>query len=288
MLLIGVRLALAPEGPRSALHLADFLGGVVHGGVEHLVRRHAPAIAADLGMGIPNRIKPYAILPPPFGWRPQPDDIAPHLPFGLALHGNAVRHAEALAHALSGWREVRHAGLVDRVRGIELSVGQPAGAQAGWSPGQPFPALSAPPALARFPAQAMLSIRFLTPLRLTDASRPPGLLKLVRALRRRVEQTSPTLFAQLAGTDWVCHEEAIRRLEADSPDWRPVEWRYGSRTKDAPIEFRGHLGTLRYRAPTAHPIPGPIHTLLRWGTWFGIGERTALGQGMYLLQEGTP
>ena len=72
------------------------------------------------------------------------------------------------------------------------------------------------------------------------------------------------------------------------PDWRPVEWRYGSRTKDAPIEFRGHLGTLRYRAPTAHPIPGPIHTLLRWGTWFGIGERTALGQGMYLLQEGTP
>lgn len=299
MMLIGVRLQLAPSGRQSALHGVDFLGGILHGAVEHLVRQQAPDIAAQLGMTGTNRIKPYALLPPPFGWQAQPDGGTLALPFGIALHGPAARHAESLARALQQWREVRCGGSTDHVRAVHLAVSPPGGPTVSWSPEDAFPAFAERAPLTTFPARDALTLRFLTPLLLTSSGRhaaalddrPPSLLRLVRALRRRVEGANPALFAQLAGPDWVHHEEAIRPLHAHTADWHPVGWRYGSRTKPAPITFHGHLGTLHYRAASAAPnpmpnqIPGPIHALLQWGTWFGAGQRTALGQGMYLLQE---
>lgn len=297
MILIGVRLQLAPHGRRSALDETDFLGGVLHGSVEHLARQHAPHAAAQLGMTDANRIKPYAILPPPFGWHAhQTQDHQRALPFGIALHGPAACHANALAQALTHWQHVRCGTHQDEVRAIQLSVSVPSGPTMIWSPAEPWPTLvDASPAIA-FPPCRSLTIRFLTPLVLTSGGRdhigpdhrPPSLLRLVRALRRRIESTNPPLFEQMAGRDWIHHEETIRPLEAQTPHWQPVQWRYGSRTKQTPITFHGQLGTLHFCAQSDTPIPGPIHTLLQWGTWFGVGQRTALGHGMYLIQESTP
>ena len=67
----------------------------------------------------------------------------------------------------------------------------------------------------------------------------------LNALRRRVEQTSPALFAQLAGTDWVCHEEAIRRLEADElglPADEQVAPRVGRSNEGKPGTRKGRFG----------------------------------------------
>lgn len=296
MILIGARLTLTPVGVRSALDGVDFLGGVIHGAVENLLRMRVPEIATALGIGTPNHIKPYAILPPPFGWAAEPRGGELALPFGVALHGTAVRHAEAISLALTDWREVRLAGRVDRVHAVALSIGHPAGLSAQWSPGQPFPDTSSLAPLTTLPARNALVLRFLTPLVLTGSGRPaataherpPDLLRIVRALRRRIESANPALFCRLADSDWTSHEEAIRPLEASSARWQEVSWRYGSRTKNAPISFRGHLGSLHFQTSDTAPIPGPIHTLLQWGTWFGVGQRTALGQGMYIVQEGNP
>lgn len=296
MIVIGAKLLLAPADRHSALDGMDFLGGVIHGAVENLLRLRAPDVATALGMGVTNRIKPYAILPPPFGWRPQQTDGERMLPLGVVLHGDAVRHAEAVAHTLTAWPEVRLAGRTDSVRSVELTIGHPYGSSARWAPGQPFPSTASLPPLDRFPARTGISIRFLTPLLLTGSEhrptttqeRPPGLLRLVRALRRRIESADPALFARLADRDWISHEETVRPLAAQTPLWREVTWHYGSRTKNAPILFRGYLGTLHFQAPDSTPIPAPIRTLLQWGAWFGIGQRTALGQGMYLVEESTP
>lgn len=296
MIVIGARLVLAPAGIHSALDNVSFLGGVIHGAMENLLRERAPEIAAALGMGSSNRIKPYAILPPPFGWEPQNSSGNRELPFGIVLHGDAAAHAEDVAVAINAWPEVRLAGRVDQVRSVEISVGTPGGSPVHWSPGQAFPSGSGAPTLVGRPARATVTLRFLTPLLLTSSDnntaaereRPPGLLRIVRALRRRIESADPSLFAQLAGNDWVASEEAIRPLEAQARQWREVTWRYGSRTKPSPVNFRGYLGSLHFRAPASTPIPGPIWALLQWGTWFGLGQRTALGQGMYILQEDTP
>lgn len=297
MIVLGVGLSLAPARDRSALDGVDFLGGVLHGGVEHLIRAHAPELAAALGLGVAGAAKPYALLPPPFGWRAAEQGSGRHLPFGFVLHGPAVAHAHQLAAALAGWREIRLNGLVDQVRGVALSVGGPGRAPQAWQPGAAFPAVpSAAPSLFELPACRRIELRFLTPLVLESAGQraaapadaAPGLLRLVRALARRIQSSEPQLFAQISGADWLGDQESIRPLQAQATDWHSVTWRYGSRTKAAPVHFHGQLGRLTYRADAASAIPASVHRLLHWGAWFGAGQRTAFGQGMYLIQETVP
>lgn len=292
MILLSIQLSLKPQTRESALAGTPFLGGVLHGVLENLIRSHAPEIAADIGIGADNQVKRYAVVPPPFGWQAQLDENPVHLPCGVMLFGHAQKHAERVAGLLFLAQEIRLAGKVDRIQEVSITVCAPGCAARPASPDRPFPELVQPDFNSDnfdFGECRCITLEWLTPLTLESAGQrakevnhqPPGLLRLVRSLSKRMHSLEPQLLAGIVSADWIAAEEAVRRLEADSSTLRAVRWQYGSRTKSQPIQLGGLVGSVEYRGQ----IPGPIHSLLQWGSWFGVGQRTALGQGMYVVHQ---
>lgn len=255
-----------------AVQRLPFLGGLLHGAWEHQVRCHAPGLSGLLGLerGKPGP-KAYAILPPPFVQPSRPAAIGPVLAFGVLLYADAAAHAEELARAFEHCRCLSVGRWVDPVVSITHQVHVPVYA-------------------ASFAACSAIRLHWLTPLLLDSPAQrrlglhqaPPSLLRVVRSLVRRIDELEPGLALQLGLRDaaWTCAEESIRGVSAVAVDWQPVVWRYGSRTKEAPVQFSGQLGRIDYSGE----IPSAIHALLHWGTWFGVGQRTALGQGFYQIE----
>lgn len=261
-----------------------FLGGMLHGAWEDQIHQHAPQLKEILGLvngtpGQPATPKRYTMLPPPWA---QPlailKDGSAHLGFGVVLYGAAADHASELGAAFCHCPALRLGVQQDRIEHCEFHEHTPTNPES-------FPALSA------------INLHWITPLLLESAGQrtlgteqsPPALLRVVRSIARRIRELEPTLAEQLGllGREWIVAEESIRALVAQSADWQKVSWRYGSRTKDAPVQFSGQLGCASYSAAAPDCIPANIHALLQWGTWFGVGQRTALGQGFYRLEVAT-
>lgn len=274
----------AGSGSSFAVQALPFLGGMLHGAWEDQIYRYAPELMDCLGLSHSQaEVKPtpkrYAMLPPPYAYSmQQQDDGSLHLGFGVILYSLAGDHADHLA---SAFRRCTYLRLGDRKDTIEnLSVQE-----------------HTPAANGTFDHLDAICLRWLTPLLLETSGQrtagaqrnPPALLRVIRSVARRVRELEPSLAEELGlhGSAWVIAEESIRDLTTQSADWQQVSWRYGSRTKDAPVKFSGQLGQVHYFGTTPKSIPANIHALLQWGTWFGAGQRTALGQGFYRIETAT-
>lgn len=291
MILLSLQAELRPQQACTALTEARHLGGVLHGSVADLLIRHAPSAAEALGMGgaNPDAFRRYAILPPPYGWAPPQDGSAAWLGFGLMLYGDAVEQTTTVAGALNHWRELRVGRRVDRVSALRIQACRPGRATRLVDP--EALSLGEPDDEPAFAPCSGLGVEWLTPLQLDGSAQRaagvtgqvPSLLRVVRSLSRRVAELEPVLARKLGlGTaDWIAAEETIRRLPVGTGTLRPAPWRYSSRNHSKPVHFSGLIGRTYYPGP----IPAPIHALLHWGCWFGAGQRTALGQGMYRIGE---
>lgn len=292
MILLQLQLTLQNQRRYPAVAASPFLGSVLHGALEGLVRQHAPAIAADLGIGSENQLKRYAIMPPKYGWKVPITNESIVMQCGVILHGHARQHAQAVIDALRQWREIGLADRIDHILHLDVQC---------FVPG-PFPPqriclpqnnyLSRPPDFETVHCDRdCVTLRFFTPFKLRSTHRlltdsnamPPGLLQHVRSLTDKVVNVEPDLAAALGigSLEWVVAVEQIRHLRAAWHQLQPVQWHHGSSNHKKPFLFKGLLGSVHY----AGRIPAVIIALLHWGIWLGIGEGTALGRGMYNIQE---
>ena len=281
MNLLSLQVALRPTGKKPAVNAGPYLGGVMHGVFEHLVRTHAPKLIDALGMSGTSQPTRYAVLPPPYGWQAKPEQALLHLGCGIMLFGGAAEHAQTVSEALRHWRELRFGGEVDRVEQIRIDVHHP-------------------PAPQEFSPLESLTLDWVTPVLLDSqgqraagaANASPSLYRVVRSLAARIRHLEPELAILLGLGDrasrdeiflkhWEPIKEKIRHTPIERHSLNPISWRYGSRTKERTFDFTGLIGEITY----AGPIAAPIHALLQWGSWFGVGQRTALGQGLYHIKE---
>ena len=291
MILLELQVTLRQQQKNPAVAASPFLGGVLHGVLEHLVRQYAPAICQDLGITAGNRPKYYAVIPPPYGWCPASGATC-ILPCGFVLYGPARQHAARIAALFAHWQVIRLNGCVDKVQHYRLRTRIPGYPASPWQqstdvitlPPPNFHAVSAPP-----PVAESLTLNFLTPLKLgRQSAHPtaPQLLRIVRSLTRRIRTLEPAL-AAASGMDsasWTAAEEQIRKHPLVSSRLSVARWYYGSRSRAAPFPCNGLLGAIHYAAP----LPANIATVLHWGAWFGVGEGTAFGQGRYILSGRSP
>ncbi|MEF8732807.1 MAG: CRISPR system precrRNA processing endoribonuclease RAMP protein Cas6 [Candidatus Accumulibacter meliphilus] len=272
MKLLSLQVALQPMAGQSALAEAPFLGGVLHGVFEHLIRSHSPQLTGLLGMTEGVRYKQYAVLPPPYGWQADLRHATVYLGCGVMLFGEAANHDQVVSDALRCWEELRYGDRRDRVDHLDIQVHDP-----GIAP--------------ESSALDSLTLEWNTPLTLDSQGKwaagathvAPNLLAVVRSLVKRIRAVEPALAEELDlnGQDWIVAEESIRRLLVAKHTLRSAPWVYGSRKHNRPFELEGLLGQVSYSGP----IPAAIHALLKWGVWFGAGQGTALGRGMYQLKE---
>ena len=290
MILISLKLQLVPGKSNSAIAASPFLGGVLHGAFENLVRTHAPDVAEALYMTQNNRLKLYSVLPPPYGGYEETADTRA-LGCGVMLFGQAARFLPDVLSILHNWREIRLGGNRDAISTREIQICSPGNPPQHWSDDtdsiiQPV----TPDYDYEFSTGHDLAIRFITPLVLENelqktaktADPPPGLLRIVRSLAKRVQTLEPNLSEKLAiGTpEWIEAEERIRRIPCAATELKRVQWRYGSRTKKHPILRSGLIGKIHYTGL----IPASIMALVNWGCWFGVGQGASLGQGMYVIK----
>ncbi len=272
MKLLSLQVALQPTTGRSALAEAPFLGGVLHGVFEHLIHSHCPQLTGLLGMTKGVRYKNYAVRPPHYGWQADLRHATIHLGCGVMLFGEVANHGQAVSDALRCWQELKFDGRRDRVDDLDIEVHDP-----GIAP--------------EFSALDTLTLEWITPLTLDSRGKrlagathvPPSLLAVVRSLVKRIRAAEPALAAELDlnSQAWIVAEESVRRLSVANHTLRPFPWFYGSRNHDHLIQLEGLLGEICY----AGPIPASIHALLQWGGWFGVGQGTALGCGIYQIKE---
>ncbi len=293
MILLNLQLALQGDLPQPAITASPYLGGVLHGAFEHLVRLHTPEVAVELGMVEGSQQKYYAIYPPPYGWQAETDQTPLYLGCGVMLFGHVTRHAEQLIPVLQHWEEIRLAGLSDKVQSVQIYSCIP-GDQPRLRTGSQAESVwhqVAPSFDQVFTECSGVTLDWLTPLTLASeghrragvADAAPTLLRLVRSLVRRIQALEPALatFLGLGSSVWIEAEESIRHAPAEVHTLESVPWQYGSRTKESPILLNGLIGQITYRGS----IPAPIMALLHWGSWFGAGQRTTLGHGMYSIKE---
>ncbi len=288
--LFTVRLRVRGDLRAAALRMtgSDFLGGVLHGAVRSRwfdwVGGDAPGSDRAASQSASPANLSWRVLAPPLRravGRATADDIQ----FGAVLHGGdaalwdeAGRRLEALYELSVGPLRVPVLAAHCEHRALP--------AAAAWTP-----AMTGDNPYAPHPAT--LALHWLTPLHLASRAKieaghgdaAPTLLATVRSLHRRVCQLEPE-WAEALGlrtTAWVFAEEALRRAEARADGGtrnrlRLLDWRYGSRTKNAPFGRSGPIGCQVFRVPVTNPLLG----LLSIGTWLGVGEGASFGCGQYL------
>lgn len=291
MILLELHITLQKNQDKPAVTASPFLGGVLHGVLEHLVRLHAPAIGLDLGIAPGSRLKRYAILPPPYRWRPPADSESIVMQCGVVLYGQARQHAQIVAALFNQWDELRLKGRTDKIQCCEIQYHVPGAPPLSWqNPAQSILFDRQPDFTQTHQTSDHVTLNFFTPFKLGRVHQlagsrltPPMLLQIARSLTRRIVNVEPGLAAALGvgSLTWIEAEEQIRHLPAAWHQLAPVRWRYGSSTKPFLIPCSGLVGQIHY----ARCIPAAITALLHWGPWFGIGESTALGQGMYYVRK---
>jgi len=295
MILLSLQLQLQGGKPEPALNDSPFLGGVLHGSFEHLIRLYTPEIADKLQMTQHTRPKCYAVLPPPYGWHTAANAGAPPdnrlLGCGIVLFGTARQYLTSIPPVLQRWREIRIDGRVDTIKQIDIHICAPGNKPCLWSDSNNTLLENIAPDFSySFMESRRVNIQFITPLILESTAQkaagakntPPGLLRLVRSLTKRIQALEPELAIKLGmqSPAWVDAEEQIRHIPIVHHDLKRVQWKYGSRTKKHPVIRSGLIGQIHYNGP----IPAPIIALLNWGCWFGIGQGASLGQGMYVIK----
>lgn len=267
---------------RSVISATPFLGGVLHGVFENLVQIHAPIIGSELGITPRQRLKHYAILPPPFGWQIDPAQNPITLKCGFMLYGQAEKYSQTVDALLKHWHEIRfegHSNTVDH----ELTVFRLPGMQADAYDGLDLKSLNRQfHTQHTHPASHNITLHFYTPLRRRN-HHPPQLLHIVRSVASRIRELEPLLADSLglASLAWIEAEEQARRVSIARHRLTQVEWLYRSRSHQHYVPCTGLLGQMDFTGA----IPATIMTLLHWGQWFGAGQSAALGQGMYYINE---
>ncbi len=294
MILLNLQLTIQGAHPKPALAATPFLGGVLHGAFEHLVRYHVPAIATQLGMTKKGQQKHYAVLPPPYGWQAQIESKNIYLGCGIMLFSHAQQYAKTLIDILQKWQEIRLEGRSDKIRNIKVYYCAPGHKSLLCNDVTNHSVYEIEPNYNHsFSASKGVIIDLLTPLTLKSdehlaagiTNTPPKLLRFIRSLARRIQKLEPCLAAtlKLNSLDWIKAEEQIRHSPIGKYQLETVKWKYGSRTKPRPILRHGLIGQIHY----PHPIPANINALLHWGSWLGVGQSTTMGQGMYYVKEST-
>lgn len=290
MLLLKLQLTIQHDQTKFPRKASPFFGGVFHGAFEHLVRRHEPAIARELGMFQDSPLKYYAILPPPYDWQPPRNNGTSLLNCGIMLFGKTRQSVHKIAPLLQHWREIRLDERVDYIKQCTIHICNPGTQPVLWCEiNQKSIENFTLDFNHAFAASDGIRIDLITPLILESEQQktigvnttPPGLLRIIRSATRRIRKLEPQLALSLGmqSSEWVEAEEQIRHLPITAHTLKQVEWTYGSRTKPRPILRKGLIGRIDY---TGH-IPAMIVAALNWGCWFGIGQGTAMGQGMYTV-----
>ena len=286
--------ALGPGGSPLPPHL----GGALHGFVEGGVLKHAPHLAPILRPRGVDRAAHFMILPPPLE-----SVIFESLRFGVVLYGAAAATAPALARALLAQQAC---GLNGRTLGIERVGGAVPGG--GTRPlferGRWFD-IPEPPPVPRLPPMApaaLYRLSFRSPLllasrkaqrqseRRADGLPWPPLASVLNSIANRLHDLEPDLAAALGLTaDWSAPAAAadIAPLTPAAAPARRVAWTYTATPRAAPepaprrraLPFPGIVGDLIY------PASGLAHesALLHWGQWLGVGQKTTMGCGHYVL-----
>lgn len=291
MILLELHVTLQKKQDKPAVAASPFLGGVLHGVLEHLVRLHAPMIGNDLGITPDSRLKRYAIVPPPYGWRIPVNSEFIVMQCGVLLYGQARQHAQVVAALFDQWDELRLKGRRDKIQCCEMQYHVPGTPPLSRQDSVQSAFLDRRPDFTQtHQTSDHFTLNFFTPFKLGRAHQlagshltPPMLLQIARSLTRRIVNVEPGLAAALdvGSLTWIEAEEQIRHLPAARHQLAPVRWRYGSSTKPFLIPCSGLVGQIDF----AGCIPAAITALLHWGEWFGIGESTALGQGMYYVHK---
>lgn len=283
MQLIQVQATLRCGGHEAVCQKIPFLGGVLHGTLEHLISQYAPQVLSSK-LGVLERsghaLKRYRLLPPEYGHFQSLDLTTPHysLTFGLLLYGLDADEAHIVAQVLEQhWRLLTLGGHRDSVVDVTMAI-------------LPIDLLSQRSA---HPTDTV-TLTFQSPFQLkaiyanpNQATPSPSLLSIVRSIKNKALEVAPEAALTLGchksfeqQTDaWIEAEEAIRPVLANTPNLEKISWRYGSCSKSRKLHFSGVMGTMEFKAN----LPDEIYTLLQWGAWLGVGEKSTFGQGMYLL-----
>ncbi len=271
--LIDITLHLQRPRP-NAFDRLDFLGGMLHG----LLRSVWPRGTKNRPAGW--QAPEFRLLPPSASTAEAPRWLNPQgcLSLSVLWHEHAGLSASDAARALQELRVLKVDAESYRLARIETAVG-------AWQ--LPWPAGSLPQDIPKLG----LEINWLTPVHLASGARvasgqgdrPPYLFRILRSLQKRAEALEPEWAAawHIGSPEWRDAIETVRRAShpaAVGPhDVQPFEWRYGSRTKAAPILRRGLIGVQRFVVPR-HPS---VAALLHAGQWLGAGEGSSFGCGLY-------
>lgn len=244
-----------------------FLGGVLHGLVEHLLHQHAPSAFEGAVQATPKR---YAVFAPP------PGPVGARLGFGIGLYGDAGMNWREVAAAMQRGRELHACGWRASLGEVTVAA-------------RPAPGISNASLARSAPVLESMAIDFVTPLKLITSTKreegrlhePPTFVSLARSVARRISALEPDWAERLGlhAPQWAEHEAQAQHVALVDNDARPLASWYGSADKLRPVPLSGLVGRLRWRGPIAWPLVD----LLAAGQWVGAGQSTSLGMGMYRL-----
>ncbi|SET63114.1 Uncharacterized conserved protein [Nitrosomonas marina] len=280
MVLLELHLTLHSNQPESAVSASPFLGGIFHGTFERLTLTHAPVICHELGITSENQPKRYAILPQPFDGKASRIGSPCKMKCGIMLYGQAEKYIQVIIALLKEWREIRYDGRTDTVQCDQIRCYIPSNdGRTQIEPDNNNFSQQIDCSSIHSSANS-ITLHFSTPLKLGDAY-TPSLLRIVRSIANRIRKLEPSLANTLGigSLAWIEAEENIRQLPITDQQLEFVNWRYYSTNRPYGIPCNGLIGKLHY---TGH-IPACITNLLYWGQWFGGGQSTAMGQGMYYI-----
>ena len=305
MLMLSFEMAIG-DGNHS---LPAHLGGVLHGFFEGAVKEQAPHLLPVLRPGGDNKSAHFMILSPPMG-----QAIEHLLRFGVMLYGVAAEAWPVLVRALvvQQLQQINNRNVRIRLAWLQ-QPGNPA--QALMAHGRLLdvspPILEAPGTLYRriyaeqppTSARRIHTLTFRSPLLLasrkaqrdrlpaTGALPCPTLGSLLDSIAQRMRELEPGL-AEMTGLPpaWIATKacRSIEALTSAADPARPVNWDYFSTPRAnaaAPppthrrLRLPGIGGVLSYPASNDELE----HALLYWGQWLGVGQKTTMGCGSYVL-----
>ncbi|MBU0500012.1 MAG: CRISPR system precrRNA processing endoribonuclease RAMP protein Cas6 [Gammaproteobacteria bacterium] len=292
--------------------LPAHLGGVLHGFVEGGIKNHAPHLLPVLRPQGSNQLAEMMIQPPPFG-----EPIRDHLRFGIILYGTSAGAWPVILRALL---EQQSNGINGRyIQIVQVWSINPLGqAYLLVEQGRLLEGVEEPPITHNIqsladstPAgngfAAFYRLAFRSPLLLASrkAQRDreriahglplPGLGSVLDSIAARLRALEPELADALnLPPDWTT-PQAMRHIEPLTPAASPVQqiaWEYSATPRSTPdteehqppgrrtLLIPGIVGDLLYH-PTGIEHE---HTLLHWGQWLGVGQKTTMGCGCYALR----
>lgn len=309
MLMLTLELELGPGRTPLPAHL----GGALHGFVERGVKNHAPHLLPVLRPNGLDQAAHFMILPPPL-W----ETIEDHFRFGVILYGACEGAWPVMLRALLSQQ-------CNGLNGRRMHIRQawstdPAGdTYALLTEGNIVEGTEEPPITRnvqnlaestphRSDSVILYRLSFRSPLLLASrkAQRDrrrilgglpwPSLASILDSIAERMRCMEPELANALnLAPDWSA-PEAARGIEPLTPAALPasqVEWEYSATPRVAADESDGVPDRRR-----TFPIPGIVgdliypatgieheHSLLYWGQWLGVGQKTTMGCGCYALRD---